>query len=75
MTATAHLTQAQAYDECCRIAREHALILSAVGGVVTFVHPDTQKEEGLYEHIQYIHGLGPHPKSAEYAALAKAGAA
>lgn len=53
----------QAYDEICRLAREHALILQAAGGVVTIVHPVTQKSEGLYEQIQHLHGLGPHPST------------
>lgn len=57
--------QAEAYDRVCAIAREYALILSAAGGVVTIVHPDTQREEGLREHIQWVHGLGEHPKTLE----------
>jgi len=55
------MTPEQAYEEICRLAREHALILSAVGGVTTIVHPATQKSEGLYEKIQHLHGLGAHP--------------
>lgn len=57
------MTPEQAYDECCRIAREHALIWQAAGGVTTIVHPDAQKAEGIYGHIQYVHGLGPHPSA------------
>jgi len=59
--ASETVTPAQAYDEVCRLAREHALIWQASGGVVVIVHPDTQKAEGLYEQIQWVHGLGPHP--------------
>lgn len=59
------MTQAEAYDEVCRIGREYALISSAAGGVVVIVHPLTQKEAGLWEHIQYVHGLGKHPKTLE----------
>ncbi|CAJ0779033.1 hypothetical protein LMG7141_00831 [Ralstonia condita] len=58
----------QAYDEICRLAREHALVYQAAGGVVMIVHQDTQKEQGIYEHIQYVHGLGPHPENKEIAA-------
>ncbi|CAJ0894095.1 hypothetical protein R77569_04369 [Ralstonia mannitolilytica] len=53
----------QAYDEICRLAREHALVWQAGGGVVTIVHPDTQKEAGVYGQIQWVHGLGPHPRN------------
>lgn len=35
------MTPEQAYDEVCRLAREHALIWQAHGGVVVIVHPDT----------------------------------
>ena len=55
------MTQEEAYAEVCRIAREHALIHQGYGGVVVIVHPDTQREQGIYEQIQYVHGLGPHP--------------
>lgn len=49
------MTQSEAYDKVCEIAREHALILSAAGGIVTIVHPDTQKEQGVYDKIQLMH--------------------
>ena len=61
------MTPEKAYDECCRLARQYALIYQAAGGVVTIVHPDTQKAEGIYAHIQYVHGLGPHPSSIKAA--------
>lgn len=67
---TTTMTSAQAYDECCRIARAHALIYQAAGGVVTIVHPDTQKSEGIFHHIQHVHGLGPHPSTIESGARA-----
>jgi len=57
------MTNEQAYDEVCRIAREHALVFSAYGGVVTIIHPETQREHGLWESIQYMHGLGKHPRT------------
>lgn len=59
------MTQAEAYDEVVRIARENALIWQAYGGVVVIVHPDTQKEQGIYSQIQWAHGLGPHPGNIE----------
>jgi hypothetical protein len=55
------MTQAEAYDECCRIAREHALISSACAGMTFIIHPETQKSMGEWEKIQYMHGLGKHP--------------
>lgn len=55
--------QAEAYDRICAIAREYALILSAAGGVVTIVHPETQRAEGVRDHIQWLHGLGKHPET------------
>lgn len=51
----------QAYEEIGGLARDHALILSAAGGVTTIVHPATQRREGLFEQIQHMHGLGAHP--------------
>lgn len=65
MAASEKMTQEAAYEAVCRLAREHALILSAAGGVVTIVHPRTQREEGLFEHIQRMHGLGPRPGALE----------
>ncbi len=59
------MTPEDAYDHICEIAKEHALILNAFGGVVTIVHPDTQRQESLYDHIQYVHGLGAHPDTLE----------
>jgi len=59
------MTQEQAYDEVCRIARENALIHQGYGGVVVIVHPETQREYGIYDEIQYKHGLGPHPSKIE----------
>lgn len=57
------MSPAEAYDEVCRIARDHALIYQASGGVAVIVHPDTQREQGIYAHVQYVHGLGPHPNA------------
>jgi len=59
------MTPEEAYEEVCRIAREHALIYQGAGGMVVVVHPGTQREQGIYERVQYIHGLGPHPDKPE----------
>ena len=48
----------QAYEEIYRLAREHALILSAAGGVAVIVHPATQRSDGLLEQIKHLPGLG-----------------
>lgn len=55
--------QAAAYKQICEIARKNALILNAAGGIVTIVHPATQRADGLYERIQHMHGLGKHPRT------------
>ena len=51
------MTPEQAYEEVVRLAREHALIYQAIGGVVIIVHPETQKKERIYEKIQRMHCL------------------
>lgn len=55
------MTPAEAYDRICQLARDHQLILEAAGGVVTICHTDVQREEGLYCHVQWVHGKGKHP--------------
>lgn len=56
----------KAFDESAiELGRSHALILSAYSGEATLVHPVKQKAEGLFEHIQCVHGLGKHPKTLE----------
>lgn len=57
------MTQKEAYEEICRIGKDHALIWQAYGGIVTIVDVDVQKQEGIYEHIQFTHGLGDFPKN------------
>jgi cysteine synthase len=66
------MTPEEAYAKIAELAREHALISAAAGGVVVVVHPNTQKAEGLYEHIQWVHGLGPHPETLKQQREAKA---
>lgn len=55
------MTPAEAYDQITTLARDHALVLEAAGGVVTMVHPDVQREEGLYCHVQWVHAKGRAP--------------
>ena len=60
------MTPEEAYTEITKLARGHALIHDAAGGVVVIMHPDTQREEGVYEHIQWVHGLGKHPETLKH---------
>ena len=57
------MTPEEAYKQIAELAREHALIHQGYGGILVIVHPDTQKEQGIYEHVQWVHGLGPHPEA------------
>jgi hypothetical protein len=59
------MTPSEAYKQIADIARKHALIYHGVGGMLVIMHPDTQKENGVYEHVQWLHGLGPHPNAVK----------
>lgn len=70
------MTREEAYDQVAKLAAEHALIAQGFGGVLTIVHPETQRAEGLEAHCLYMAGQGPHPetirKKAEQEATHKA---
>lgn len=51
------MTPSEAYKVVCELAREYALVWQASGGIVTIVHPDAQKREGIYDDIQFLHNL------------------
>ena len=55
------MTREEAYEEVARIAAEHALIAQGFGGVLTVVHPDTQRQHGIEAQCLYMAGQGPHP--------------
>ena len=57
------MTREEAYDQVAKLAAEHALIAQGFGGVLTIVHPDTQRAEGLEAHCLYMAGQGPHPET------------
>ena len=57
------MTREDAYDQVAKLAAEHALIAQGFGGVLTIVHPDTQRAEGLEAHCLYMAGKGPHPET------------
>lgn len=59
------MTPADAYKQITELAREHALVLQAVGGVVTICHPDVQREEGIYCQVQWVHGRGRNPEGCK----------
>ena len=46
------MTREEAYDQVAKLAAEHALIAQGFGGVLTIVHPDTQRAEGLEAHAR-----------------------
>jgi len=56
-----------AWDQIMEIARANALILSGAGGVVTLLHPDTQKDWGQEAKVLYMSGMGPFPRAAKEA--------
>lgn len=57
------MTREEAYETVAKIAAEHALIAQGFGGVLTIVHPETQRAEGLEAHCLYMAGHGPHPET------------
>ncbi|WDH37427.1 hypothetical protein [Pseudomonas chlororaphis] len=58
----AEMTREEAYAHIGKLAEEHALILQAFGGVMTIVHPDTQREYGVEAKCLYMAGQGPWPE-------------
>lgn len=63
------MTREEAYDQIAKLAAEHALILQAFGGVITVVHPETQRREGIEERCLYMAGQGPYPSATAEAKL------
>ena len=59
------MTREEAYETVAKLAAEHALIAQGYGGVLTIVHPDTQRAEGLEALCLHMAGLGPHPSTVE----------
>ncbi len=55
------MTREEAYKEIGRLAEQHALIAQAFGGVITVVHPETQREYGIEAKCLYMAGQGPWP--------------
>lgn len=55
------MTHEEAYEKVARIAVEHALIAQGFGGVLTVVHPRTQRQHGLEAQFLFQAGQGPQP--------------
>lgn len=67
------MTREEAYAEIGRLAAEYALIAQAFGGVITVVHPDTQREHGIESKCLYMAGQGPCPEGKQEAVATKPG--
>ncbi|MEX5450903.1 hypothetical protein [Stutzerimonas stutzeri] len=63
------MTREEAYDQVAKIAAEHALIAQGFGGVLTIVHPATQREHGIEEKCLFMAGHidSPTPREPEAA--------
>ncbi|WP_312288847.1 hypothetical protein [Stutzerimonas nitrititolerans] len=59
------MTREEAYDQVAKIAAEYALIAQGFGGVLTIVHPDTQREHGIEAKCLFMAGQGPWPDDAK----------
>lgn len=59
------MTREEAYDTVAKIGAEHGLILQAFGGVITIVHPDTQRQHGVEAKCLYMAGMGPFPDESK----------
>ncbi|ASN67990.1 hypothetical protein 9F7_68 [uncultured Caudovirales phage] len=57
------MTREEAYAQIAQIAEKHALIAQAFGGVITVVHPETQRAHGIEEKCLYMAGQGKHPEA------------
>ena len=55
------MTREEAYEEVARIAAENALIAQGFGGVLTVLHPSTQRQHGLEAQCLFLAGQGPQP--------------
>ncbi|POF89671.1 hypothetical protein [Pseudomonas putida] len=60
--SAAEMTREEAYAHIAHIAEKHALIAQAFGGVITVVHPETQRAHGIEEKCLYMAGQGKYPE-------------
>ncbi|WP_236183166.1 hypothetical protein [Pseudomonas juntendi] len=61
--SVAEMTREEAYAHIAEIAEKHALIAQAFGGVITVVHPETQRAHGIEEKCLYMAGQGKYPEA------------
>ncbi|WP_330508325.1 hypothetical protein V1687_18250 [Pseudomonas putida] len=57
------MTREEAYAHIAQIAEKHALIAQAFGGVITVIHPETQRAHGIEEKCLYMAGQGKYPEA------------
>lgn len=57
------MTREEAFAAIAKLAEEHALIGKAGGGVMTVIHPQTQRQFGIEERCLYMVGQGPYPSA------------
>ena len=55
------------WAEIIRMAEEFGFVYHSYGGVALLLHPDVQKEQGVYEQVQYACGRGEHPQTIKLA--------
>lgn len=55
------MTREEAFATIAKLAEEHAIIGKAGGGVITIIHPQTQRQFGIEERCLYMAGQGEFP--------------
>ena len=53
------------WEEILKEAEKSGFIVEAGGGVALLMTHEEQKENNLYEHVQYQCGLGEYPKKLQ----------
>lgn len=48
-----------------KLAEKYGFITMAAGGVAILMTHENQKEQGIFEKIQYVCGLRPYPNTVE----------
>lgn len=55
----------EAWNKIGKLAREHALIVSAAGGQMLLALPKNQRDAEVFLKCLYMSGFGPHPQGWE----------
>ena len=53
------------WTEIMKLAEKYGFITMAAGGVAILMTHENQKEQGIFEKIQYVCGLRPYPNTVE----------